>query len=286
MERHIEAAENVLERTSDPDSLAAAGLLHSADRNSVAALSLLTRATAFAPERADLAWLEIQIFQVVSTCDSEVESARLRTLDPSNGAAWFAALTRAGAAKDDATSIAVLSAMAQTQRVDIYWTTLIFHLTRALADTHKVPLRDALLDVVGVLAAQAIPAYSATSKLCKGDRLDNAELIENCRAVALAFERGDTRITEMIGGAIAQRVWPPDSPEWKAAAEARRISSYRFRMSINSEIGSLSDSHASARILDLCAQNRREQDVWRAEIIADGKNPDPPSDWVPSSTWP
>lgn len=87
MERHIEAAETVLEQKSDADSLAVAGLLRSSGRHSVEALSLLSRASAVEPERADLAWLEIQICRNVPVCDPEAKSARLRALDPSNGAA-------------------------------------------------------------------------------------------------------------------------------------------------------------------------------------------------------
>ena len=120
------------------------------------------------------------------------------------------ARARANASNDEAARIAVLSALARTERVDLYWTMLIVHLTRALADPQNVPLPEALVDVMGVLAAQAIPAYSATSNLCKGDRLNSAEVVEDCRGVALAFERGDTNITEMIGVAIAKRVWPMD----------------------------------------------------------------------------
>jgi hypothetical protein len=281
MQRHIEAAEAVLKQRSAADSLAAAGLLRSSSRHSDEALSLLTRATALAPERADLLWLEIQMCRDVAACDSEVESARLRTLDPSNGAAWFTALTRANSANDETAKVAVLSALAHTQRVDIYWDTLIVHLTRAVAATQKVSLTEALLDVIGVLAAQAIPAYSATSNLCKGDRLNNAKIVEDCRSVALAFQRGDTYITEMMGVAIAKRVWPIDSPEWKAAVEARRVSAYRLEMSSQSEL-LLGSARSSARYLELCEQNRREQDVWRAELIEEGKSLDPPADWVPS----
>jgi hypothetical protein len=41
------------------------------------------------------------------------------------------------------------------------------------------------------------------------------------RGIAKALQNGDTYITKMIGVAIAKRVWPEDSPEWKAAAEDR-----------------------------------------------------------------
>jgi len=283
---HLKKAAVVLEQRSDADSLAAAGLLNSSERKPHLAVDLLTRATAIAPERADLAWLQIQICRNNPACDPEQKAARLRTLVPSNGAAWLNALTQANAADDEAERITVLSALARTERVDLYWTTLIVHLTRAVADTKEVPLREALVEVIGVLAAQAIPAYSATSNLCKGDRLNSAEVVKDCRAVALAFERGDTYITEMIGVAIAKRVWPEDSQEWKAAVEARRVYQYRSEWILKSTLSSLKDAQSAAEYLSLCGIYPREQDLWRAELIADGKSPDPPPDWTPSVRWP
>src|SRR5579863_1869558 len=73
----------------------------------------------------------------LAPCDTEPEVQRLRVLDPSNGAGWLNAVARANASDDEAAKIAALSQLAQAQRVDVYWTTLIGHLTRALADTHR-----------------------------------------------------------------------------------------------------------------------------------------------------
>jgi len=230
MDRRIELAAALLEKRADADSLAAAGLLRSSEGKPGVAVALLARATAVAPARADLAWLRIQICREVSDCDPELEEARLRTLDPSNGVGWLNALARANAFRDEVAKVTMLMAIAHTERVDLYWTTLIAHLTRAVADTQKIPLSEALVDVIGLLAAQAIPAYGTVSKLCKGERLNGTDVLQNCRAVALAFERGDTDITEMIGVAIAKRAWPMDSVEWKAATEARRAYAYRSQL--------------------------------------------------------
>jgi hypothetical protein len=279
MDRHLKQAVIVLEQRSDADSLAAAAVvLRFTQPSPDSVLALLVRAVSVAPERADLVWLEIQFCRETPSCDPEPEEARLRTLDPTNGAAWINAMARANAPNDEAAKLAALSALARTERIDLYWTTLIVHLTRALADSDKVSLPEALVNVIGVLAAEAIPAYSATSSLCKGDRLNTAVIAQDCRAVALAFERGDTDITEMIGVAIAKRVWPMDSPEWKAATEARRAYEYRSQLFAAS---SANDPQWAEKYLALCAQNRREQDVERAELIAEGKSPDPPASWTP-----
>jgi hypothetical protein len=282
VDRHLKQAVIVLEQRNDADSLAAAAVvLHFTQPDPEAVHALLIRAVTVTPERADLAWLEIQFCREAPPCDPDPEEARLRTLDPSNGATLMNAVDRASASHDETASLAVLSVLARTQRVDLYYTTLIVHLTRALADTHKISLTEALVSVIGVLAAEAIPSYAATAKLCKGDRLDTAAIAEDCRAVALAFERGDTDLTEMIGVAIAKRVWPMDSPEWQGATEARRGYEYRSRLLLQSAVSSVNDPRWAEKYLALCAQNRREEDVERAELIAEGKSPDPPPGWVP-----
>jgi hypothetical protein len=283
IDRHLKQAVAVLEQRSDADSLAAAAAtLRLAEKmpDSDAALELIGRATMAAPERPDLTWLEIQICREVPSCNPEVQELHLRDLDAANGAPWINALVRANASNDEAARIVALSALAQTDRVDIYWTTLIVHLTRALAASRKIPVEEALVSVIGAVGAEAIPPYSSTFNMCKGERLNRAEAIEDCRRVALAFERGDTEITEMLGVAIAKRVWPPDSPEWNAAADARRAYEYRAKLLLNSALNWPFDAAAAEKFLALCAQNRREQDVERAEIIQAGNNPDPPPDWT------
>jgi len=282
--RHLKQAVAVLEQRSDADSLAAAAMVlriaeHKPEND--AALALLMRAVTAAPERADLAWLDIQMCRQVPACNPDSEERQLRELDPSNGVSWMSALARANASNDEPARIAVLSALARADRVDIYWTTLIVHLTHALADTKKIPLQEALIEVIGVLATQAIPAYSGTSNLCKWERLQNDAVVQDCRRVALALERGDTVITEMIGLAIAQRLWAVDSPEWTAAAERRRVIKYRMQMESQSELHLEVGARWAEQYLSLCAQNRREQDVQLAEIIKAGKSADPPVDWAP-----
>jgi hypothetical protein len=286
LQQRTERAAVELERRSDADSLAVAGLLRSWEGKPAPAVDVLSRATALAPERSDLAWLDIQICAAAPNCDSEPEERRLRSLDPSNGAGWLQALSRANATDDQAARNAILSALARTERVDVYWTSLIVHLTRALVDTHQIPMREALVEVIGVLSARAIPAYRPTSSLCKAERLNSAQALGDCRALALALEHGDTYLTELLGVAIAERVWPADSPEWKAAAEARRVYQYRSEISLHSAMNSLSDAGSAAKFLELCARNRREQDLLRAELIEEGKTPDPPSGWIPSASRP
>jgi hypothetical protein len=277
MERRMERAAAVLEQRADADSLAAAGVLR-AQKHPDIALSLFVRATTAAPERADLIWLQAQACQRQPPCDPEPVEARLRALDPSNGIGWMGALTRADSSHNDGAKDAALIAIGQAERVDIFWTVLIGRLSDAAARSNKIPLPSAIVAMTGTVSIMTIPSYSAASNACKGDRLNRSEVIEICRTVAAAFRRGDTYITEMIGIAIEKRVWPADSSQWQDAVEARRVYEYRSKVWADSSEDWTWDMRAAEKYIFLLAQHRREQDLFRAQLIEAGKNPDPPAD--------
>jgi hypothetical protein len=274
-ERSIERSAATLETKLDADSLAAAALLR--QREPVKALELLARATQISADRPDLAWLQIQACGRVPGCDSHAQVERLRTLDPANGAGWLRGVTIAETADDELMRLSALAALARADHIDLYWTTLIVHLTRAVIATGELSSRDALIEMIGVLTVGAIPAYRGVSQLCAGGRLDDPATLQECRAVALALERGDMDITEMEGASIAQRLWPSDSPEWLAADEARRMHEYRTAQLAHSTHSTFADNRAADEFLEQCAQHQREQDVWAAELVADGKSPLPPT---------
>jgi hypothetical protein len=261
-----------LAQMTDADSLAAAGLM-SIGSHGAQSLRFLALATAAAPDRADLLWLQAMRCSGLPPCDPTPIEQRLRELDPTNGAGWWPAMARAGATHDSEGSDTALAAISHSQRVDIYWTTLIAHLSRAVANTKKMSLEESEVAVIGYVAAEAIPPYQFISTSCKGDRLQQPGVTEICRGVAKALQNGDTYITEMIGVAIAKRVWPEDSPEWKAAAEERRI--YDYRSKLYPKLESRAITHPG-EYLTLCAQNRREQDVFVAQLSAAGYDPNPP----------
>jgi hypothetical protein len=270
--RQSEQTIAALSSMTDADSLAAAGLL-SVAKHRDQALPLIGRAVAAAPMRADLAWLEVQVCNEVAPCDPEAAERRLRELDPYNGSGWLGALARAAVAKNDVARDAALAALGRSDRVDFYYTTLVARLSRAVTRTGRVSSEIAEVWVIGYLAREAIPAYQYVSTACKGERLQNVEVTDTCRAVARSLQRGDTYLTEMIGVAIAKRVWPEDSSEWKAAAEARRVYDYRSKL-----FPAQQGEQFAKEYLTLCAQNRREQDVFVALLIKDGKNPNPPAE--------
>jgi hypothetical protein len=271
-DKRADRAIAALEPMTDADSLAAAGLM-SVGKNTEQSLSYLARATAAAPQRVDLVWLQAMRCAQFPPCDPIPMERRLRELDPSNGAGWWTAIARAATANDSAGADAALVAISHSERVDIYWTTLIAHLSRAVANTKKMSLEESTVVVIGYLAAQALPPYQTISTNCKGERLQQPGVTEICRGVARALQNGDTYLTQMIGVAMAKRVWPEDSPDWQAAAEQRRVYDYRSKLYSKLELRALTHP---GEYLTLCEQNRRESDLFAAQLIAAGYDPNPP----------
>lgn len=272
-DKHTERVIAVLAKATDADSLAALGIM-SIGKHSEDAQRFMARAVAASPDRADLVWLQALRCAQLPPCDPLPIEQRLRVLDPTNGAGWWGAVARAAAAHDITGTDASLLAISHAERVDVYWTTLIAHLSRAVANTKRMSVQESDVAVIGYLAAEAIPAYQYISSSCKGDHLQQPGVTEICRGVARALQNGDTYITEMIGVAIAKRVWPEDSPEWKAAAEQRRVYDYRSKLYLRLEERAL--AHPD-EYLDLCAKNRRESDLFAAQLIAAGYDPNPPA---------
>jgi hypothetical protein len=280
LNREISRSVVTLERQRDADSLAAAALLSGNDifakghRDQKHAASLIARATSAAPDRPDLAWLQAALCEQTPSCDALPFEVRVRELDPTNGVGWLGELARSWAANDEAGTNKALEAIAQSDRVDIYYTRLIAKLTPKVAEAGSISLDEASVAVVGALAMETIPTYPPASKACKGDRLNQAEVVSFCRGLARSFENGDSFMTEMVGVAIAKRVWPENSPEWQAAVDARRRFDYQGKMLI--ELAANAGAERVPNHISLCGQYRREQDVFRAQLVAAGINPDPP----------
>jgi len=273
---HIQRTIAELSKAPDADSLAAAGLLLNSGNHEVQSLALLARATTTATDRPDLAWLHIQMCLKVPSCQPEPMSERLRSEDPTNGAGWLALLGRADSPGAAARREAALLAISQSDRVDIYWTTLIGRLTSAAARPGFMSIQEAELAVIGALSAQDIPSYRVISDVCVRRGADVLDNLETCRGVARALERGDTYATEMIGIAIAKRVWPEASPEWTAATRARAIYEYRTGLMQHLEASRPWDRQAADNYLSLCARYPREQDVVRARLLDAGMKAEPP----------
>lgn len=275
-ELHIRAAVALLSKATDADSLAAAALLN-LEAHPDHAWPLIERAIAKAPARTDLVWLQIEICQVTAHCDPAPLENRLRVLDSGNGFGWMGQLTRANAAKDEAASLAALTALGHTEHFDIYWTTLNARLALAAIRTKKLSFPEAQQSVVGGLISRVLPSYGVLAGACKGERLRDNAVLGACRGVANSLEHGDTYLTEMIGVQIAQSAWPENAPEWQAADQSRKV--YEYVSGQWAKVtGGLAEASMAERYLILCAQLHSEQEVWRAQLIDAGERADPPAE--------
>jgi hypothetical protein len=276
-ERKVPRTVEALNAQGGADSLAAAAEFTS--KSDAQRLTLFARAAALAPDRADLVWLQLEECGRVEACDPAALAATLHELDPDNGAAWAPSLDRAIRDGDADATNKSLSAIASSKRLDIYWNPSIARLSRAVANVHTMDLSTALTAVIGSEAALAIPAYQNLSKSCKAPVLEQPGRIDICRKIADVMRGGDTYITEMIGVAIAKRVWPEDSPEYADAVAARRIGQYRMRTEGEILPASFRTDAEAQKYVTLLATHRAEQEVALAVITAAGKSPEPPADW-------
>ena len=272
--RHMEQTIGALKRMTDADSLAAAGLL-SLEVHPEQSMHIIERARAAAPTRADLIWLHAEVCTKITACDPVPIENQLHAVDPANAAGSVGALERAYRTDDEDAKETALTAIGQAERFDIYWLPLISRLSEAVIAIHRMSPQEAVVTVTGFLAAAPIPGFEARAKTCKGARLQRAAVLDACRGVARVLQNGDTYLIEMIGAAIAKRVWPRDSAEWKAADDARRAYDYRSKIWLKLDIED--DAHA-VKYLELCSKYRREQDLFLAQIIDAGANPNPPAD--------
>jgi hypothetical protein len=259
----------------DPDSLAATALVASRD-SGAERLALAARASAGAPNRKELAWLHLEMCVRVDNCDVTPIETQLHALDPGNAAAWSGSLVRASKAGDTARIESILTSMAGGQRFDTYWNALVAHTASALIRTNVIDGARATATAVEVVAAQALP-YQPITNGCQGKALDEPKMLDTCRRLAAILRQGDTYVTEMVGQDLAMRLWPKGSPEFREAAEARRVSQYR----LDTETRLLfTGKEGSERYLQLLTTHRTEQEVWLADITASGLSPDPPPGWI------
>jgi hypothetical protein len=267
----------------DADSLAAASLLGNWLKDGEARrLELMARASEEAPERPDLAWLYLQSCTQVKSCDPESIEKRLRALDPANGAAWMGSLARSSDVKDPVQARDSLLAVAKSERFNVYWNRIIVNATNAIAKTQTMDTSNALVAVLGMTSAQAIPAYGRLSSACKGPSLEEADILDACRRVSTVLRRGDTYITELIGIAVGKRVWLEGSPEYQNAVEARRTAHYRMDTALKISLRQRWDEARANRYLRLLSEYETEQEVVLAEITNAGVSPIPTADWKDS----
>jgi beta-lactamase regulating signal transducer with metallopeptidase domain len=192
-EKRLHRGAELLAQRADADAQAAGALMIADLGQHEQPLAMVAQASLLAPERADLVWLHIQLCEAVASCDPEPLERRLQVLDEKNGAGWLGALARASKRGDEAAKSAALAAVARSGRVDVYWTTLVARLTPQVASTKALSLPEAMKNIIGGLAAVAIPRFrDITDDACKAERATQENVMETCRGVANSLLNGDT----------------------------------------------------------------------------------------------
>jgi hypothetical protein len=279
-DRKTRRTEQLLIAAADSDSLAAAAMFSIGPTvNPVERLTLIASAVSKAPDRPDLVWLNIRLCVQVDSCNPEPLEAQLRALDPENGAAWFDPIGWAGSRNDAVEVRKDLSAIATSRRFDIYWNATIVHITNAILKVHTMDLPTALISTIGIASGTSIPAYQTILNACKGDPLQDPDVLSICRQVSTVMRGGDTYLTEMVGIAIAKRAWAEGSPTYVDAINARRVAHYRMDADAKLSLHRFIFSQYAAKRLQLMMEKKSEQEVILAEILNAGRNPNPPSDY-------
>ena len=120
-------------QVANVDAAAVAALrIAAVDGDAARAFATIRQATAAAPNRVDLARLALQFCLNLPGCEAEPYETRLRKLDPGNGVVWLGALARSQARRDLQAEPQILQALGQSDRVDLYWNTLLWRLASAV----------------------------------------------------------------------------------------------------------------------------------------------------------
>lgn len=266
---------------ADADTWAASALkAWGGDRNAAQALTHIRKATDLEPGRADLAWLHARLCVAAAGCEPEPLEARLRKLDPKNGAAWLGLLGRTQAQRDAQSELTVLDAMSRAERFDVYWTGLISRLTVALNAganaAQKDPLTTSLNSVTEWLSALTTPAFKPVTSACDKKRTLDAPAVQRCVSIAQAMQRSDTVLVEAMGLGIAQRFATPST--LAALDLERRASKLTYLSEMSSSIiqAQVERDRFSMQLIELMRKLRREQEVSTAILRWAGRPTDPP----------
>jgi hypothetical protein len=264
----------------DPDSLAAGALVAGTTSgfSSGTTLELAARAVAGAPDRADLALLQLQLCEGAPACDPRPLEKHLRALDPDNGITWTYALLRADREQRPADWEAARGALAQAKRIDLYWNHTVLHLAKAVAGKAGFDSDAALAGAISIEAA-LMTGLQPLARACQTQELQRPDVLGQCRRIAAALRQGDTSLLEANGSTLALRLWPEGSAERLEVINERRL--LRYRVDLMTRYATrLNSPQALKALADLLTQYPTEQTAMYALYVRLGLPPDPPADWV------
>lgn len=260
-------------RSGSADDLAASALTTWGNGNASQALAHIEQAVQRAPQRPELLWLNMRICMNVPGCESSGLEARLRKLDPDNGAVWLGALLRAQARKDARAQDEILEVMGKADHVNVYWTTLVAQLTpvvsrspvaRSVPQAAPTVLTNALNITIGYLSRLDTPALTAVATACDAQQVREPGRRVRCDRVARVLQRSDTTLAEGIGLGIAQRLAVPSSLDLMHVIEKINTLSHQSQTAGEIVASQVEQEKFAEQMLKLMSQLGREQDVSKA----------------------
>lgn len=275
-ERNREAG--VLIAHATPGDLAAAALLLTPeDQNVRQPLDLIARAETLAPQRPELVYVHLAIYERLN-CRAQAQIvAHLQALDPDNGFAWSLDLERLPSSDSDAVT-AVIARMGAARRMTLYRNQLGVMMVDALAVAS--PSQDLVARgfyAIGILAAAPTPPLQAIYRACGPGQLDLRGRRAACTAVAARMEESDTTLTQSLALRMQERWWPAGSPQRAVLRGKRRQLDYLMTMS--SRIRPWRMNRDMAVRIAAARSTAREEDVERAVVRSMGLPLDPPVSW-------
>jgi hypothetical protein len=262
--------------SNDADQAAATALAlwgTNAKANNSQALSQIQKAAQAAPERPEILWLHLRLCMEAPGCEPEPIEARLRKLDPDNGAVWMGALSRAQARRDARAEAQILDMMSKAANFNIYWTTLIAKLSpyvsrmpvaTAVAQPVPTPLTNAMNSTIDWLSALVIPAFRPVTAACDEQRVREPETRVRCELVAKALQNSDTTLAEGFGLGLAQRLAPQNSAAFMQAVEKIQTLRHQNQAAGTVVAAQVEKDKFAEQLLKLNAQLKKEQEVSRA----------------------
>jgi hypothetical protein len=264
------------ERTAD--AFAADALeTYQLQRDGARTLNLMAAAAKQAPNRADIAYLQVALCRLIDGCAPEPFETRLRKLDSGNAIVWIRALADAQRQRNSAVEAQVLEAIGRSERFDIYWNPLSSGITLARAPV-GTGLEAALGETIGWLAPTIVPAFQPLAAGCSRQRTGEAVWADRCRRVAQILMNGDTYIAESFGITLAKQV-TSDPIQIAKLDDRARSSRYLWRTSAEIISSQVERDKFAAEQLKLMSKLHREQDVHSAITRWAGRPLTPPPDF-------
>lgn len=260
------------------DALAAQALAaYELQRDGARSWSLISAATQQASARADLAYLQARLCQLIEGCQPEAYEARVRKLDAANASIWMRALEEAQRRREPSVEAQVLDAIGRAQRFDVYWNALGAAITNARIAQGARP--DATLsESINWLGDTIVPQFQPLTLACSRSRTTEQQWADRCRRIARVLLNSDTYIAESIGLAIAQQVAGETLDQIQLG---ERSTTARFLWRTYAEVANsqIERDKFALELVELMRKLRREQDVHLAVVRWAGRPITPPPGW-------